>query len=149
MNRRHYSALGVIILVLFTLPTCTPKPVGGISGESTSTCIQGTVSYKNPIDASLTPYAGATISSWEQGADKALSEAQVNQTGKYCIEVPVADFKVDLRVWGSVFLEGNTYLCQGSVGDIDQGRHSASCGGGDCKVVDIVATCKKRVQNTR
>ena len=149
MNMRNYSALGIILLILFTLPSCAPKPFGGISEDSTMTCIQGTVSYKNPIDASLTPYTGATISSWEHGADRALSEAQVNQTGNYCMEVPVDDFKIDLRVWGSVYLEGTTYLCQGSAGDIDQGKHSQSCGGGGCKVVDIVATCKERVQNTR
>jgi hypothetical protein len=147
MNRRHYSALGIIVLILPTLLSCTPKPFGGISSDSTITCIQGRVSYKNPIDASLTPYAGATISSWDQSADKALSEARTNQTGDYCIEVPVADFKIDLRVWGSVFLEGTTYLCLGSAEDIDQGKHATSCG--DCKVVDIVATCKERIQNTR
>ena len=147
MNRRNISALGIIVLILLTLLSCAPKPFEGVSGNSTITCIQGRVSYKNPIDASLTPYAGATISSWEQGTDRGLSEARTNKTGDYCIEVPVADFKVDLRVWGSVFLEGTTYLCQGSAGDIDQGKHSTSCG--DCKVVDIVATCKERVQNTR
>jgi hypothetical protein len=147
MNRKNISALGIIVLILFTLLSCAPKPFGSVSGDSTMTCIQGRVSYKNPIDASLTPYAGATISSWQQGADKALSEARTNQTGNYCIEVPVADFKIDVRVWGSVFLEGTTYLCQGSAGDIDQGKHSTSCG--DCKVVDIVATCKERVQDTR
>ena len=147
MNRRHYSALGLIVLIPLILLSCAPKPFSGISSDSTIACIQGRVSYKNPIDASLTPYAGATISSWNQVADKALSEARTNQTGDYCIEVPVADFKIDLRVWGSVYLDGTTYLCQGSAEDIDQGKHAASCG--DCKVVDIVATCKERVQNTR
>jgi hypothetical protein len=147
MSKIHYSALGIIVLILLTLLSCAPKPFEGISSDATMTCIQGKVSYKNPIDASLTPYPGATISSWDQTADKALSEARTNQMGDYCIEVPVADFKIDLRVWGSVFLQGTTYLCQGSAEDIDQGKHAASCG--DCKVVDIVATCKERVQNTR
>ena len=147
MNKRHYSALGIIVLAFITLLSCAPKPFEGISSDATMTCIQGRVSYKNPIDGSLTPYPGATISSWDQTADKALSESRTNQAGDYCIEVPVADFKIDLRVWGSVFLDGNTYLCQGSAGNIDQGKHATSCG--DCKVVDIVATCKERIQNTR
>ena len=147
MNRRHYSALAIIVLIFPTLLSCAPKPFGDVSSDSTITCIQGRVSYKNPIDASLTPYAGATISSWDQSADKALSETRTNQMGDYCIEVPVADFKIDLRVWGSVFLKGTTYLCQGAAEDIDQGNHATSCG--DCKVVDIVATCKERIPNTR
>lgn len=147
MNKRHYSALTIIVFFLFMLLGCTPKPFGGISSDATITCIQGKVTYKNPVNASLTPYVGATISSWEQDADKGLSEAQTRQRGEYCIEVPVADFKIDLRVWGTVFLDGTTYICQGSTGDIDQGTHAASCG--DCKVVDIVATCKERIPNTR
>jgi len=147
MNKRHYSALGIIVVVCITLLSCAPKPFGGVGSDATMTCIQGKVSYKHPIDASLTPYPGATISSWDQTSDKALSEARTNQVGDYCIEVPVADFKIDLRVWGSVFLKGTTYLCQGSAEDIDQGKHAASCG--DCKVVDIVAACKERIPDTR
>lgn len=148
MNKGLCSAVGIIILLFVALFSCAPKPFGGISDDSTITCIQGKVSYKNPIDGSSTPYPGATVSAWQQGAEKPLSDARTNQIGLYCIEVPVGDFKMELRVWGSVLLGGTTYICQGLEGDINQGEAFISCGG-DCKVVDIITECKERIPSRR
>ena len=34
-------------------------------------------------------------------------------------EVPLGDFRVDLRVWGANYLQRNTYVCDGSKDNID------------------------------
>ena len=148
MNRGYYSTFGFIILLFAILVGCVPKPIESVGGNLGSTCVQGRVSYQSPIDASSVTYPSATVSAWKKDAEKALSEAQTDQRGNYCIEIPLVDHKVELRVWGLVFLEGKTYICQGSESDFDPGKTSLSCGD-DCKVVDIVTECKERIPSPR
>ena len=148
MIRHYYMTFGVIILLFFMQGGCVPKPIESVGGDLGSTCIQGNVSYKSPIDNSSVPYPSATVSAWKKDAEKALSEARTDQRGNYCIEIPLGDFRVDLRVWGLVFLEGTTYICQGSETNFDPGKTSLSCGE-DCKSVDIVTECKERVPGRR
>lgn len=148
MNRGYYPSIGVTILLFFILGGCAPKPGAGPGGNMDATCVQGRVSYLSPIDNSSVPYPSATVSAWKKDAEKSLSEARTDQRGNYCIEIPLGDFRVDLRVWGMVFLEGTTYICQGSESNFDQGKTSLSCGE-DCKVVDIVTECKERVPGRR
>ena len=148
MNKDYYMTFGFTILFFTFLVGCVPKPIEGVGGDLGSTCIQGKVSYQSPIDASSVPYPGATVSAWKKDEEKPLSEARTNQGGNYCIESPLGDFRVDLRVWGQVFLEGTTYICQGSESNFDPGKTPLSCGA-DCKVVDIVTECKERVPSPR
>lgn len=148
MNKDCYFTFGFIILLFVILGGCAPKPSEGLGGGLDTTCVQGRVSYQSPIDASSQPYPNATVSAWQQDAERPLAEARTNQRGNYCIEVPIGDFRVDLRVWGSLFLERTTYICQGSVGNIDPGKTSISCGEG-CNRVDIVTECRERVPSRR
>jgi hypothetical protein len=148
MNKGYYQSIGVILLLVIILGGCaTPQSVGS-GGDMDVTCVRGWVSYQSPIDASSVPYPSATVSAWKKEAEKPLSEARTNQGGDYCIEIPIGDFRVDLRVWGMVFLEGTTYICQGSESNFDPGKTPVSCGV-DCKVVDIVTECKERVPSPR
>ena len=102
MNKGYYSTFRFIILVSTILVGCAPKPGADLGGDLDTTCIQGTVTYQSPIDASSTPYPSATVSAWKKDSEKTLSEARTDQRGNYCIEIPVGDFRVDLRVWGMV-----------------------------------------------
>jgi hypothetical protein len=148
MNKDYYTTFGFIILLLVILGGCAPPPSTGVGGDMVATCVQGRVSYQSPIDASSVPYPSATVSAWKKDAEKPLSEARTNQGGNYCIEIPIGDFRVELRVWGLVFLEGTNYICQGSESNFDPGKTSLSCGE-DCKVVDIVTECKERIPSPR
>jgi hypothetical protein len=148
MNKGYYQSIGVILLLVIILGGCaTPQSVGS-GGDMDVTCVRGRVSYQSPIDASSVPYPSATVSAWKKEAEKPLSEARTNQGGNYCIEIPIGDFRVDLRVWGLVFLEGTTYICQGSESNFNPGKTPLSCGA-DCKVVDIMTECKERVPSPR
>ena len=148
MNKDYYMTFGFTILFFTFLVGCVPKPIESVGGNLGSTCVQGRVSYQSPIDASSVTYPSATVSAWKKDAEKALSEAQTDQRGNYCIEIPLVDHKVELRVWGLVFLEGTTYICQGSESNFVPDKTPLSCGA-DCKAVDIVTECKERVTSPR
>ena len=148
MYKGYCSIFVIIILLFIILGGCAPTPSPNLSGVTGTTCIQGSVTYQSPIDASSVPYPGATVSAWKKDAEKPLSEARTDQRGNYCIEIPVGDFEVDLRVWGMVRLEGTTYMCQGAESNFDPGKTSLTCGE-DCKVVDIVTECRERLPGRR
>ena len=148
MKKDYFLAVGFTILLFVILGGCAPPPSTGVGGDMVATCVQGRVSYQSPIDASSVPYPSATVSAWKKDAEKPLSESRTDQRGNYCIEFPSGDFSVELRVWGMVFLEGTTYICQGSESEFDPGKTSLSCGE-DCKVVDIVTECKERIPSPR
>jgi len=148
MHKSYYSIFVIIILLFIIEGGCAPKSSPGLGDDLGSTCIQGTVTYRNPIDGSLVPYPSATVSAWKKDAEKALSEALTNQRGNYCIEVPVGDFRMELRVWGMVRLEGTNYICQGTKSNFDPGNTILSCGEG-CEVVDIETACRERVPGRR
>ena len=85
------------------------------------------------------------VNAWRHGKDLALTETKTDSDGNFCIEVPVADFRVDLRVWGTERLEGKTYICEGSAQNIDPGKTQKKCGE-DCVKADIVTQCHERVE---
>jgi len=65
----------------------TPQTPVDHSGAS-MTCIQGIVTYANPIDSARVPYANAAITAWQPGKDRALVETKADKAGNFCIEIP-------------------------------------------------------------
>ena len=129
-------------LLAFYFGCGAPQSTGG-PADSVKTCIQGKVWVKSPIDSKPIPYAGVSVNAWRHGKDLALAETKTGSDGSYCIEVPVGNFRVDLRVWGMERTEGNSYICQGSVQDIDPGKTPMRCGE-DCFKTDILTQCEER-----
>jgi len=97
---------------------------------------------KNPIDSKQVPWGGVTVNAWRHGKDLALAETKTDSDGNYCIEVHVGDSRVDLRVWGMERMEGKSYICDGSVQNIDPGKTPKKCGE-DCFKTDIMTKCQK------
>ena len=148
MNRLCHRGAAVAISLLILYFGCAPnQTVEGPAGSERA-CIEGTVRYRSPIDSTEVPYANTTINAWRHGTDQALVETKADQEGKYCIEVPLGGYTVDLRVWGLERFETQNYVCQGTAGNIDLGNTPAQCGG-DCIKVDILAECRKRVERIK
>jgi hypothetical protein len=122
---------------------CGTPQIQGVPADSVKTCIQGKVWMKNPIDSRQVPYAGVSVNAWRHDKDSALVETVTDRDGNYCIEVPVGDFRVDLRVWGMERREGTSYICKGSVDNIDPGKTPKKCGQ-DCFKADILTECEER-----
>ena len=99
MNKINCWIVVCFILLFIITGSCATPPSPKLEGVKGSTCIQGRVLYQSPIDASPVPYPSATVSAWKKDADRALSEAQTDQNGSYCIEIPLVDYRVELRVW--------------------------------------------------
>ncbi|MGE5843039.1 MAG: hypothetical protein ACM335_12205 [Deltaproteobacteria bacterium] len=97
----------------------------------------------SPIDSKPVAYAGVSVNAWRHDKDVGLVETKTDSSGNYCIEVPVGDFRLDLRVWSMERMEGKSYICQGSVQEIDPGKTSKRCGE-DCFKTDISAQCEER-----
>jgi hypothetical protein len=114
--------------------------------DSMKTCIQGKVWMKNPIDSKQIPYAGVNVNAWRHDNDLALGETKTDSNGNYCIEVPAANFRMDLRVWGMDRIEGKSYICQGSLQNIDPGKTPQRCGE-DCFKTDILTQCEERADS--
>jgi hypothetical protein len=127
---------------------CTSMQATTPSVGTEVTCIEGFVRYRSPVSSTVLPYGDVTISAWHHDKDQALTETKSDQEGRYCIEVPLGDYTVDLRVWGLERFEAQNYICQGSVDKIDMGQRPRKCGG-DCIQVDILAECKERVEPRR
>jgi hypothetical protein len=100
---------------------------------------------KSPIDGSQVPYGGVIVNAWRHGKDLALAETKTQSDGSYCIEVPLEESHVDLRVWGMERMQGQSYICEGSVQNIDPGKTPKKCGE-DCFKTDIVTECQEWVQ---
>lgn len=105
-------------------------------------CIQGTVKYSTSVDSNPVPFSRVKITAWRHGTEQSLAETTADGAGNYCIEVPLGDFGVDLRIWGMVHLGSKSYTCTGSADNINLGTTSKKCGE-DCMEVDIVAECKE------
>jgi hypothetical protein len=151
-NRRGGSFLftvPAVALVGFlgcaTPQTQTPAAPTGSSG----TCIQGVVSYVNPVTSAMVPYPSAAVTAWRHGKDQGLAEVKADRDGKYCIEVPAGSNTVDIRVWGLELFEGNNYVCEGSANQIDLGSMTGKCGSGNCLKVDVRAECRERAERRR
>ncbi len=143
MKNYYRFTLVLSFIFLFTIAVgCAPKQIQPLPEDFEPTCIQGTVSYVSPIDSTLVPYPNVKVTAHRHGTDQALAETTTNKAGNYCIELPMGDFEVDLRIWGLVPLSGTQYLCRGSADKINLGSTSKKCGE-DCIKVDITTDCKK------
>jgi len=139
----------VVVIFGFALTAgCASQPTESASAGVGTTCIQGKVRYRNPVDSTEVPFAAATVSAWKTATDKAIAEAVTDDEGNYCIEIPIGNARVDLRVWGAPRIERTTYLCQGSADSIAPGSTQEKCGEG-CQEIDITTACKERVPGTR
>ena len=142
---------------LFTVPAvalvgvlgCATPQTPATSTGSAVTCIQGEVSYVNPVTSAMAPYPSVTVTAWRHGKDQGLAEVKADKDGKYCIEVPTGANTVDLRVWGLELFEGKNYVCEGSANNINTGSMTGKCGSGNCLRVNISAQCRERVERRR
>jgi hypothetical protein len=122
-----------------------PKPVE----YSEPVCIQGTVRYRTPGDANLIPFSNVKVSAWRHDeTKKPFAEAMAEADGKYCLEVPLGDYGVDIRVWGMVNLGGKSYTCTASEDNIKLEKTTKKCGE-DCTTVHLVAECKEFIPTRR
>jgi hypothetical protein len=122
---------------------CGAPQVQGTPAHSAKTCIQGKVWMKSPVEPGQVPYGGVVVNAWRHGKDLALAETKTQTDGSFCIEVPL-ESRVDLRVWGMERMGGKTYICEGSVQNIDPGTTPKKCGE-DCFKTDIVTQCQEWV----
>jgi len=136
----HYVTACALLAFCFG---CGAPQIQGEPADSVKTCIQGKVWMKSPIDSKQVPYAGVSVNAWHHDKDLALVETKTDSDGNYCVEVPVGNFRVDLRAWGMERMEGKNYICQGSVQDIDPGKTPKRCGE-DCYKTDILTQCEER-----
>jgi len=144
MKNYYRVAFVINVVLLFTIAFgCGPKQqIQPLSEDFAHTCIRGTVSYRNPIDSTQAPYPSVKVTAWRHDTNQPLVETQADSAGSYCIEVPLADFRVDLRAWGLVDLDNRSYTCSGSQDNIALGTTSKKCGE-DCLKIDIVTDCSE------
>ena len=129
-------------LLVVCLGCGAPQLQGGPT-DSVKTCIQGKVWMKSPIVSKQVAYAGVSVNAWRHDKELALTETKTDGDGNYCLEVPVGNFRVDLRVWGMERIEGKSYICQGAVQGIDPGQTPKRCGE-NCFMTDILTQCEER-----
>ncbi|KPK19391.1 MAG: hypothetical protein AMK69_24300 [Nitrospira bacterium SG8_3] len=112
-------------------------------------CIQGTLSYRLPEETRAVPFANVKVTAWRHNeTKKPFAEAMAGAAGKYCLEVPLGDYGVDIRVWGMVNLGNKSYTCTASEDDIKLGKTTKKCGS-DCATVDLVASCREFIPTRR
>ena len=124
---------------------CAPKQISPLPEDVETTCIQGVVLFKSPIDGKEIPFSGATVGVWIHDTEQGLTETKTDAGGNFCLEVPLGAFKVDVRVWGMTRLENKTYICKGLADNIDLGNIPRNCGTGDCLTVLISADCNEYI----
>ena len=144
-KNRSVSIVALFILGFALMVGCASTQTQRPPEDVETACVQGKVLYRSPVDSSLLPYPAATVNAWRADTNKGLTETVTNNEGIYCIEIPKGNYPVDLRIWGSVFIEGKTYLCQGSVAKMELDATSGKCGE-DCREIDITAGCTERVR---
>ena len=142
--KKYYRFALVIssILLLSIAAGCGHSQIKGLPEDFMPTCIQGTVWYRMSTDPTPVPYPYARITAWRHGTDQPLSETKADEAGNYCVEVPLGESGVDLRVWGVKRLRGTGYTCKGSENNIDAGTASKRCGE-DCVKIDIITDCEE------
>jgi hypothetical protein len=138
----HYCfPLMVSFILLLSLTVgCSHTQADKTPESLETTCIQGTVRYRTPDDSTPVRYPFATITAFRHGTDEGLVETKADGAGNYCIEVPLGNYTVDLKVWGVQRLERKSYTCKGSELNIDPGTAPRKCGR-DCVKVDILTEC--------
>lgn len=127
---------------------CSTRQMGTLPDSIEHSCVQGKVFYKVPTDSAAVPYPSVTVTAWQHEENKPLTETKTDQAGNYCIEVPLGDFRVDLRVWGMVHSPKTSYTCTGSEDNIDIGTALNRCGK-NCKKIDITVDCKEWTRRRR
>lgn len=143
MNKRYlFVLMTTFILLPAVIAGCSSTPVPSPPKGTEVTCIQGTVWYSNPADGKKVPYPQVTVAAWVHGTNDPIIDTKTDGSGNYCVEVPLGDFSVDLRVWGLQRISRTDYTCKGSANNINLGKTSIRCGG-DCINVDIVTECKE------
>ncbi|UCB48193.1 MAG: hypothetical protein JSW56_13730 [Deltaproteobacteria bacterium] len=144
----------VVIFVLFFMTTIgcgpeqqvqPPKPIKYLE----PVCIQGTVQYRLPDESNLVPFANVKVTAWRHNETRnPFAEAMADAAGNYCLEVPLREYGVDIRVWGMVNLGNKSYTCTASENDIKLGKTTKKCGE-DCATVNLVAECKEFIPTRR
>ena len=146
MKKNRSVSMVVLFILGFALMIGCASTQTQIPPEDVETaCVQGKVSYRSPVGSGLLPYPAATVNAWRTDTNKGLAETVTNNDGIYCIEIPKRNYQVELRVWGSRFIEGKTYLCQGSLANIELDATSRKCGE-DCREINITTDCRERVR---
>ena len=141
MKNYYRFALVIYSIFLFLITFgCSRTQIQKAPESPETTCIQGTVWYRTSTDSTPMRYPYATVTAWRHGTDQGLAETKADGAGNYCIEVPLGDYKVDLRVWGLKRLGGTSYTCKGSEENIDLGTTSKKCGE-NCISIDIITEC--------
>jgi hypothetical protein len=153
MKNSHRGALIVTSIFSFMMAIgCaseqqvqSPKPVE----YSEPVCIQGTVRYRTPGDANLIPFSDVKVNAWRHDeTKKPFAETMAEADGKYCLEVPLGEYGVDIRVWGMVNVGDKSYTCTASEDDIKLGKTKKKCGE-DCIRVNLVVECKEFTPSRR
>jgi hypothetical protein len=140
---KRYGVVGLAGLV-FVLLGCSSAPLQQSAGGVGTSCIGGKVYYGSPVDSKEVPYPGAVVSAWAHGIQQGLVEVKADNSGNYCLDIPLGTYAVDLRVWGYLRLEetaAKDYTCKGSADNIDLGTSPTKCGTSLCKKMDIHANC--------
>jgi hypothetical protein len=137
----------IIVVIISTLIAgCSTKQTAALPDGLERSCIQGRVYYRIPADSApattTTPFPSVAVSAWNHEKNQPLTETKTDQAGNYCIEVPLADFHIDLRVWGMVNLPATSFTCTGSAVNIDPGSAPNRCGE-NCQEIEIMTDCKK------
>ena len=140
--KNYYRCVLVIHIMFLSFITfgCSGAQIQKPPESFETTCIQGTVWYRAPTDSTPMRYPYATVTAWRHGIDQGLAEVKADEAGNFCIEVPLGDLTVDLKVWGVRRLGGRSYTCKGSEENIDLGTTSKKCGE-DCTSIDIITEC--------
>jgi len=136
-------AFAIVFIVTSTMIAgCSAKQIATLSDSIERSCIQGKVVYRITSDSAAAPYSSVTVTAWHHEKNQSLTETKTDQAGNYCIEVPLGDFQVDLRVWGMVHLPTTSYTCTGSEDNIDLGTAPNRCGE-NCKKIEIMTDCEE------
>lgn len=143
MRNNFRLALGMSWRLLFILALgCSHGQIQKPTHDVETTCIQGTVWYRTPGDSTPVRYPYAAVSAFRHGTEEGLAETKADGAGNYCIEIPLGDFTVDLKVWGVQRLERQSYTCKGSELNINPGTRPRKCGE-ECKKIDIMTECRE------
>jgi len=130
----HYRFALMVFFILFFSHTvgCSHTQIQKPPEALGTRCIQGTIWYRTPGDSTPVRYPNAAVTAFRHGTEEGLAETKADGAGNYCIEVPLGDFTVDLKVWGMQRLERKSYTCKGSELNIDPGTGPRKCGE-ECK----------------
>ena len=137
-----FAFVMVLVVTATMIAGCSAKQMVTLPDSIERSCAQGRVFYKISSDSAEVPYPFVTVNAWRHEKNQPLTETKTDQAGNYCIEVPLGEFRVDLRVWGMVQLPVTSYTCTGSEDNIDLGTAPNKCGE-NCKKIEIMTDCKE------